>query len=417
MQDMRAQLQWIQQVLKLLASGLAVVAAAGVFYCWRPRGSKEPVRSWLDLPVAGQQLAPSSGQASCSRELVQVPAIVCAQFGSNFLDVTSFGAVGDDSTDCTTAIQNALDAMKDGDVLFFPPGKYKTTSTVDVGGRGGTEAGTGGLAVPPKVISGLTVCGTRNSVIHHSPGTASKGFGHRVFDVHGPCCTIRDMCFWNREGYPFTGAGANINVQMSAEFIELAGLHFDVTGQNPIVVCCRGANIHDCIVVSSPEHGIYLSGAAYGLQQPTDTRIVNNHFENIAKNGIQVQNASADEYVVAGTIITGNTFRNCNVPTPYNIQTCNTSTDIYILMLHMYCAEQVGVFISESYVGLELAMPIVGTPPVGPVKGRSSGAIAQVDEGEWEAPPQRHPGWLRASLKASSYPAEFQVCVQSEIFC
>ena len=95
----------------------------------------------------------------------------------------------------------------------------------------------------------------------------------------------------------------------------------------------------------------------------------------------QVQNASADEYVVVGTIITGNTFRNCNV----------------------------GVFISESYVGLELAMPIVGKIPIGEVKGRSSGAIATVDEGEWEAPPQHHPGWLRASLQASSYPAEFRV--------
>jgi len=86
-------------------------------------------------------------------------------------------------------------------------------------------------------------------------------------------------------------------------------------------------------------------------------------------------------YIVAGTIITGNTFRNCNV----------------------------GVFISESYVGLELAMPIVGKPPLGEIKGGSSGAVGQADEGEWEALPQDHPGWLRASLRASSYPAEFRV--------
>ena len=30
------------------------------------------------------------------------------------------------------------------------------------------------------------------------------------------------------------------------------------------------------------------SGAAYGLQTPSDARIISNHFENIAKNGIQV---------------------------------------------------------------------------------------------------------------------------------
>ena len=79
-----------------------------------------------------------------------------------------------------------------------------------------------------------------------------------------------------------TGAGANINLQKSAEFTELAHLHFHSTGQNAMVVCSRGVHIHDCTVTSSPEHGVYLSGGAYDLQQPSETRIINNHFENIA---------------------------------------------------------------------------------------------------------------------------------------
>ena len=28
---------------------------------------------------------------------------------------------------------------------------------------------------------------------------------------------------------------------------------------------------------------------------------------------------------------------------------------------------------------------------------------------EWEAPPQRHPGWVRATALAESYPAVFRV--------
>ena len=28
---------------------------------------------------------------------------------------------------------------------------------------------------------------------------------------------------------------------------------------------------------------------------------------------------------------------------------------------------------------------------------------------EWEAPPQRHPGWVRATALADSYPAVFRV--------
>lgn len=278
-QNLTIQLQRIQMVLKLLGSLLALVAAAVAFHWCRPKYSRKS-KSAASEAVQPIRSAPFFAQPIRSAPLIS---------SSNFLDVTAFGAVGDDATDCTVAIQNALDAMKDGDVLFFPAGKYKTTSTVDVGGRGGTKlSAAGGHADPPKLKSGLTVCGTRNSVIHHNPGSAGEGYGHRVFDVHGPYCVIRDLLFWNREDYPHTGAGANINVQMSAQFTELAGLRFDVTGQNPMVVCCRGANIHDCIVMSSPEHGVYLSGAAYGLQQPTDTRITNNHFENIAKNGIQV---------------------------------------------------------------------------------------------------------------------------------
>ena len=54
-------------------------------------------------------------------------------------------------------------------------------------------------------------------------------------------------------------------------------------------------------------------------------------------------------------------------------------------------------------------MPIHGKPPIGPVKGLKSGAQASVGEGEWEAPPQHHPGWVRASASAASYPAVFEV--------
>ena len=265
------------------------------------------------------------------------------------LNVLDFGAKPDDSTDCSVPFQNACDAMKDGDFLFFPAGTYRTTQTVDVAGRGVTAGRLGG----PKLIRGVTLFGTRSSVIHHDPGTGKPGFGHRVLDVCGPRALIRDLSFVNAEAYPHTGAGANINLQKSAEFTELAHLHFHSTGQNAIVVCSRGVHIHDCTVTSSPEHGVYLSGGAYDLQQPSDTRIVNNHFENIAKNGIQVQNANADAWVLEGTIIEGNTFRNVHT----------------------------GVFISESYVGLELQMPIQGKPPLGPVKGGSSGAMARVDEG------------------------------------
>ena len=45
-------------------------------------------------------------------------------------DVTSFGAVGDGTTDDTAAIQAAADALEEagGGELFFPPGRFRTIS-------------------------------------------------------------------------------------------------------------------------------------------------------------------------------------------------------------------------------------------------------------------------------------------------
>ncbi|TMV49906.1 hypothetical protein FE783_10020 [Paenibacillus mesophilus] len=53
-----------------------------------------------------------------------------------------FGAVGNGTTDDTVAIQNALDAISSGDILYFPPGTYSITK-VFVNTAGITLDGTG----------------------------------------------------------------------------------------------------------------------------------------------------------------------------------------------------------------------------------------------------------------------------------
>jgi hypothetical protein len=51
---------------------------------------------------------------------------------SSIVDVKSFGAKGDGRTDDTVAIQNALNAATDNNVIYFPSGSYIITSTVKV---------------------------------------------------------------------------------------------------------------------------------------------------------------------------------------------------------------------------------------------------------------------------------------------
>lgn len=48
------------------------------------------------------------------------------------LSVKQYGAVGDNSTDDTTAIQAAITAASSGDIVYFPPGTYKVTAAITI---------------------------------------------------------------------------------------------------------------------------------------------------------------------------------------------------------------------------------------------------------------------------------------------
>jgi hypothetical protein len=68
-----------------------------------------------------------------------VSTIAGAIFGNGipWADVTAWGAVGDFATDCTAAIQNAINYIFNnfvGGIVFFPGGNYKVTSTITVKG-------------------------------------------------------------------------------------------------------------------------------------------------------------------------------------------------------------------------------------------------------------------------------------------
>lgn len=50
-------------------------------------------------------------------------------------DVSYYGIVGDGVTDVTSKIQDLVDRMEDGTTIFFPPGKYVLSSTINAGGK------------------------------------------------------------------------------------------------------------------------------------------------------------------------------------------------------------------------------------------------------------------------------------------
>jgi len=84
---------------------------------------------------------PSSGQA-----LIAAGSTIASwdtiSGTTDWLNIKDYGAIGDGSTDDTTAIQNAINALSsNGGVIYFPAGTYKVTSTVMISISGVTLRG------------------------------------------------------------------------------------------------------------------------------------------------------------------------------------------------------------------------------------------------------------------------------------
>jgi polygalacturonase len=83
-----------------------------------------------------------------------------AQLAERATSVKSFGAVGDGTTDDTTAIQNAYNSLTNGGTLFFPIGNYKITQTLHLNKSNVDFVGIGSSSVI-QILSNQLADGTR----------------------------------------------------------------------------------------------------------------------------------------------------------------------------------------------------------------------------------------------------------------
>ncbi len=95
------------------------------------------------------------------------PSAVAQTVPDGFLDVTSMGADPSGAADSTVAIQKAVEAARDAEeVLFFPPGTYSVSDTIDCVFESKARACR---------LMGSTADAARRAVIRLAPH--SKGFG------------------------------------------------------------------------------------------------------------------------------------------------------------------------------------------------------------------------------------------------
>lgn len=96
---------------------------------------REFIRKSLILSVP-----PVLGFAGIGKVLAATGATTAATYtpptrarGSSFINVANYGAVGDGATDCTTAFQNAINALPSGGgTVYVPPGDYVIDPTRNV---------------------------------------------------------------------------------------------------------------------------------------------------------------------------------------------------------------------------------------------------------------------------------------------
>ncbi len=85
------------------------------------------------LTLNGTGLTTLGGNLTVNGSLVSLAGSIDMKGPNPWYDVKAFGATGNGSTDDTTAIQNAINAeASTGGTVYFPPGTYLITSTLNV---------------------------------------------------------------------------------------------------------------------------------------------------------------------------------------------------------------------------------------------------------------------------------------------
>jgi len=216
----------------------------------------------------------------------------------HIFDVTGFGALGDGKTDCTKAIQKALDlAGEDGGVVFIPPGNYLC----------------GMLTVP----RGVSLTGY--------PAWSFRKNGSSILTLNDPdcpClldiskavgCTVKGLCL----------AGGKLGRGIHGIMVT----HSDYNGageeDTPTIEDCRvdgfsGDGIHlNCIWCFSIRHSMLCFNEGHGLYiNGWDGFILDNWMSGNAGAGICADKVAASVTMTGNRVewnrLAGFSFRNSN---------------------------------------------------------------------------------------------------------
>jgi hypothetical protein len=191
-----------------------------------------------------------------------------------YINVADYGAVGDGTTDDTTAIDAAVGAMTNGSVLFFPAGEFRYAGTVLIDS-----------------LSQIVITGAgRDATILRHIGT-----------------TIVTPGFANGNT-PATNGGTIMNIEDTCDHVVVRDMTFDGNcdtrkyGQQGVHFRANHLKIHDCVFRRGGEYCLAINRDT-GNNRVEDVTIQNCIIRDCFADGINLHNV--DNGVVSGCIVSG----------------------------------------------------------------------------------------------------------------
>jgi hypothetical protein len=190
---------------------------------------------------------------------------------SEIISVKDFGAIGDGVVDDTTAIQNAIDSIERG-ILLFPAGTYKTTATINIPNKNdqndATQSNFEISAYGAKIVStvsgstaALYISACKRLIIRGLEISAAST--SLDVQVQGLWHSTWDSC--NFGNVQFSGLGAEFDSHYLNKFVEC---YFETVTLRTGTDAARSefnGNIFDSCRIWGPEYAIKKYGA-HGIE-------------------------------------------------------------------------------------------------------------------------------------------------------
>ena len=196
--------------------------------------------------------------------------------GSPWTDVTNraFGATGDGSTDDTAAIELAIAALPDPGVLYFPPGTYIISNTLDLGDRGNITVRGAGQGV--SIIKWIASATTGGFMLKLAP-TGAESFvtvtGLSLIDPASAQHCDGD-CDANEQTHGIDVTGTSYASPVS--YVSISDVYVEGVGDEAIsIIRARRVNIHDVVLKDNVQQQKTSAGGAIGITSSSEVQISN----------------------------------------------------------------------------------------------------------------------------------------------